>query len=327
MSTENNPQASGVVRTIGVVIMTYGSATTAEHVAEYMAHIYHRTPPEGIVKDFEERYRLVGRSPLIDITKQQAVLIERTLNSKSESAGVSTEDHYIVRAGMLHSKPFIAHAVRECRDAGAEQCIGVILSPQFSSFIMDGYRAALERAATECGFPREGIVVAPPWPTQENFIRSLAERVKTSLATLRNEYQKNIPVIFTTHSLPKRVVEKDPGYLDQLRSTIDAVVKYIGDPTLKWHAGYQSAGHTPEEWLKPDLTDILADIKREGAPAVLIAPIQFLTDHLEILYDLDIAARKQCEELGVAYHRIELPNTDPSFIKSIAQVVYGAFDV
>ena len=188
---------------------------------------------------------------------------------------------------------------------------------------MDGYRTALERAAAECGFPKEGIAVAAPWPTQENFIRSLGDRVETSLASLQDQYQKKIPVVFTTHSLPKRVVEKDPSYLDQLRSTIDAVVSYIGDPSPEWHAGYQSAGHTPEEWLKPDLTDILAELKKEGSPAVLIAPIQFLTDHLEILYDLDIAARKQCEDLGIAYHRIELPNTDPSFIKSIAEVVYN----
>lgn len=305
---ENNPAP----RIIGVVIMTYGSATTAEHVAEYMAHIYHGTPPEGIVKDFEERYRLVGRSPLIDITRRQAALIGKELG-----------DRYVVRAGMLHSEPFIARAIKECRDAGAERCVGVILSPQFSSFIMDGYRATLERAAEVCGFSKADIAIAKPWPTEENFIRSLAENIKTSLNSLGERYRKNIPVVFTTHSLPKRVVEKDPRYLEQLRATIHAVLQYLNDPSLEWYAGYQSAGHTPEEWLKPDLTDILADLKKKGSPAVLVAPIQFLTDHLEILYDLDIAARKQCEDLGIAYHRIELLNTSPSFIKSIAQVVYN----
>jgi ferrochelatase len=296
----------------GVVIMTYGSATTAEHVAEYMAHIYHGAPPEGIVKDFEERYRLVGRSPLIEITQHQAQRIEEELG-----------DDYVVRTGMLHSAPFIAQAVRECKEAGAERCVGVILSPQFSSFIMDGYRSVFERAAIECGFPKEDIAIAAPWPTEKNFIALLGERVKMSLAGLQAVQHKKIPVIFTTHSLPKRVVEKDPAYLEQLRSTIRAVTEYINDPSLEWYAGYQSAGHTPEEWLKPDMTDILADLRRKGESAVLIVPIQFLSDHLEVLFDLDIAARKQCEEFGIAYHRIELPNTDPAFVKSIARVVYN----
>ncbi|HUC31169.1 MAG TPA: ferrochelatase [Candidatus Paceibacterota bacterium] len=305
-------------RVIGVVVMTYGSATTVEHVAEYMAHIYHGAPPADVVKDFEERYRLMGPSPLIEITQQQAQLIEVELNHNAHPG-----DHYVVHTGMLHSEPFIERAVKECRDAGAERCIGVILSPQFSSFIMDGYRAAFERAARAYGIPEEGIIIADPWPTEPHFIRLLSDRVRASLQTLEDRYHKKIPVIFTTHSLPKRVVEKDPHYLDQLQSTIRAVLEHIGDPSLEWYAGYQSAGHTPEEWLKPDLTDILTDIKNKGAPAVLIVPIQFLADHLEILYDLDIAARKQCEDLDIAYHRIQLPNTDPLFIKSIADVVYN----
>lgn len=293
----------------GVVIMTYGSATTADHVAEYMAHIYHNAPPAGIVEDFAERYRLVGRSPLIDITREQARLIEKELND-GEYGGA----RYIVRAGMLHSEPFIERAAKECRAAGAARIIGVILSPQFSSFIMDGYRTALERAAEEAGFSKGMVAVAPPWPTEENFVRLLGERVKAS---------PGIPVVFTTHSLPKRVVDKDPRYLEQLRATTDAVVRYIDDPSLEWYAGYQSAGHTPEEWLKPDLTDILAELKMKGAKEVLVAPVQFLADHLEILYDLDIAARKQCEDVGIAYRRTELPNTDPLFVKAVARVVYN----
>lgn len=310
---ENDPAPT---RMTGVVLMTYGSATTSERVGEYMAHIYRGAPPEGIVEDFMERYRLVGKSPLVEITREQARLVEAALEGRGG-------ERYVVRAGMLHSQPYIAEAVEACRGAGAERCIGIILSPQFSSFIMDGYRSALEKAASADGFPKEGIAVAGPWPTEKHFIQLLGERVKTEEAALSKRYGRHIPVVFTTHSLPKRVVEKDPGYLEQLRSTIDAAAKYINDPSLEWRAAYQSAGHTPEEWLKPDLTDVLADLKKEKTPAVLIAPIQFLADHLEILYDLDIAARKQCEAAGIAYHRIELPNTDPLFIKCLARVVYN----
>ena len=192
-----------------------------------------------------------------------------------------------------------------------------------SRMCLDGYRSALERAAEAYGFIKKDVTLAAPWPTEPYFIQSLGEQIKASLQSLKDMYDEEIPVIFTTHSLPKRVVEKDPYYLKQLETTARAVLNYLNDPLLRWHAGYQSAGHTPEEWLKPDLTNIIADVKKEGSPAVLIAPIQFLTDHLEILYDLDIAARKQCEDIGIDYHRIKLPNTDPLFIKSIAQVVYN----
>ena len=164
------------------------------------------------------------------------------------------------------------------------------------------------------------VIVAEPWATEKHFIELLAIRTKNALEKIKRETGVNAPVIFTTHSLPKRVVEKDSSYLEQLQATISAVRHQLPSD-LEWYAGYQSAGHTPEEWLKPDLVDILAEVRKKGTPAVLIVPIQFLADHLEILYDLDIAARAQCEELGIGYNRIELPNIDPLFIASLETIV------
>ncbi len=281
---------------VGVVLMTYGSANTSGHVEEYFKHIYKNPSPE-IITDFKHRYDLVGGSPLVAITKKQAALLQKKLGIK-----------YVVRAGMRHSGPFIANAVEDCKKAGATELRGIILSPQFSSFIMAGYDKDFSEAAKANGF--EEFSVAKPWPKEKHFVALLAKRIKAKLAKLG----KNTPVIFTTHSLPKRVVDKDPSYLKQLDQTIQAVLKKL--PKIKWHQGYQSAGHTPEEWLKPDLVDILRDLqgKHEG---VLIVPIQFLSDHLEVLYDLDIAARKQCEEFGIHYNRIELPNTDDLFIRAL----------
>ncbi len=315
---------------IGVVLMTYGSATTAPRVREYMEHVYHGKASEEVIADFEERYRLVGHSPLVEITQQQAEFLEQRLNeedsAEKKDEKASMAEQYIVRSGMLHSNPFIEKAVQDCKNAGAERCIGIILSPQFSSFIMDGYRAAFARAAEQAGFSLEQIAVAEPWPTESHFISLLVDRIEDSLKLLEERYGTVIPVVFTTHSLPERVVAKDPQYLDQLKATTDAVLARLRtqpgntNRELMWFSGYQSAGHTPEEWLKPDLTDILAILKERGLKAVLIAPIQFLADHLEILYDLDIAAGKQCEDFGIAYHRIELPNTNPRFIESLSAI-------
>lgn len=298
---------------IGIVLMTYGSATTAPNVAAYMEHIYKGKASPELIKDFENRYRLVGRSPLIDITRKQAELLEKRLN-KNKSA----PERYFVRAGMLHSDPFIEEVVGELAALGVPQIKGIILSPQFSSFIMEGYHTALINAAKKHGFKYGAVSVAKAWPTEPHFVQLLAGRVRSSLAKLEEQYKRKIPVLFTTHSLPQRVVDKDPNYLKELSATIEAVVKELNDPAIVWKACYQSAGHTPEEWLKPDLADVLSDIHKEKIPAVLIAPIQFLADHLEILYDLDIAAKEQCAERHIAYHRIELPNTDPLFIEALA---------
>jgi ferrochelatase len=287
---------------VGVILMTYGSATTAEHVRDYFERIYPGKVLPELIADFENRYRVTGGSPLIRITQEQAALLEKELG-----AG------YVVHAGMRHSTPFINEAVAECKASGAETLVGIILSPQFSSFIMEGYRKAFLAAAQQNGI--EDAVVAEQWQTEEHFIELLGRRVRDKLAVLGNQ----TPIVFTTHSLPQRVVEKDPSYLNQLQQTIDAVRTKL-DPKIEWYQGYQSAGHTPEEWLKPDLTDILSDLEKKGHSSVLIVPIQFLADHLEILYDLDIAAKEQCDDAGINYNRIELPNTDPLFIKVLAVV-------
>ncbi len=283
--------------------MTYGSANTSEHVEAYFKHIYTNPSPE-IIADFKHRYDLVGGSPLVRITKRQAALLQKKLGTK-----------YVVRAGMRHSEPFIADAIAGLKKAGAEELRGIILSPQFSSHIMEGYKKDFAVAAAKEGFKRAEI--SPPWPAEKDFIALLARRVRAKLKKLG----ANTPVIFTTHSLPKRVVEADPSYLRQLDTTIRAVRAKL--PKIKWHQGYQSAGHTPEEWLKPDLTDILRIIKEQGGDRVLIVPIQFLADHLEILYDLDVAAREQCADAGIEYHRIDLPNTDALFISALAALARG----
>ena len=289
--------------------MTYGSATTAKNVDPYLNRIYKGNASKELVQDFENRYRRVGHSPLVEITKKQAVLLERGLGKG-----------YIVRAGMRYSEPFIKDAVIDCQNAGAAKILGIILSPQLSSFIMEGYRIALIEAATQSDYSSDDILIAKEWYTEESFIELLSNRTCSILENLRNQYDTNIPVIFTTHSLPKRVVEKDPEYIRQIEATIKAIVTKMDDQLLEWHAGYQSAGHSPEEWLKPDLRDILTQLADKKTKAVLIVPIQFLTDHLEILYDLDIATKEQCEKFSIDYNRIEMPNTDPLFISALETV-------
>jgi ferrochelatase len=216
---------------------------------------------------------------------------------------------------MLHSEPTIDQAVARLAVAGAARLVGIVLSPQWSPVIMGGYRRALDAAAWRLG-PDAEVVLAGPWHRAPAFLDALAEKVIQASDRL----DPDVPVLFTAHSLPKAVVDRDPGYLDQIAETIDAVVARTGLDRGRWQFAYQSAGHSPEEWLKPDLKDLLPGLRDDGHKAVLVVPVQFLADHLEILYDIDVAAREEAEEAGLAFNRIELMNTSPAFIRALADV-------
>lgn len=305
MSTRRN----NTQKKVGVVLMTYGSATKAENVELYFQHIYPNNTNHALIKDFQERYRLVGGSPLVETTLTQAKLLEESLG-----------ESFVVRAGMRHSEPFISKAITDCKEAGADKLVGIILAPQFSAHIMDGYREDFTIIAQVTGFSKKNTVLVGPWPDEAHFVQLLATRLLEAVKLLEAKHEACIPVVFTTHSLPKKVLEHDKNYLTQLQTTTNAILQLIKKP-IQHYSAFQSAGHTPEEWLKPDLTDILRELKKEGASAVLIVPIQFLSDHLEVLYDLDIAARAQCEELDIEYNRIALPNTDARFIACLHSLV------
>ena len=301
----------------GVLLMTYGSATTSANVDDFIEHVYPKQPAPELIAEFKRRFDIVHSSPLIAITIEQGKALQKLLE---ERHGKNT---FVVRAGMLHSAPFIADSVAELRSLGAASITGIILSPQFSDFIMSGYKRYLLEAAADNGYTAADVRIVGPWPDEPRYVQFISQNLVKKRKVLSEKYGAAVPVIFTTHSLPERVVAKDPNYLKQLEITMHAVVAKSKLPDGSWTYAYQSAGHSPEPWLKPDLVDILAEYKTRKKPAVLIVPLQFLADHLEVLYDLDTAAREQCTASGIAYNRIELPNTAPLFIQSLANLAAG----
>jgi ferrochelatase len=309
--TSRDQATPGEAVPVGVLLMTYGSAVTSADVPAYLRSVYRGGDPDpALVKEFQRRYDLVGRSPLIDITRAQADALQRLLDS---TAGPGA---YRVEIGMLHSAPKIEEGITKLATEGVRRLIAIVLAPQYSPIIMGGYGRAVDDAAKLLG---EGatVTVAGPWHALPGWLDTLTELTVEARARLAPE----TPVLFTAHSLPKAVVDRDQGYIDQLRQTIDGVVERAGIPSGQWRFAYQSAGHTPEEWLKPDLKDLLPGIKAGGHDGVLVVPVQFLADHLEILYDIDVAARDEAAEAGLDFHRIELPNTRPAFIRALAEVV------
>ena len=301
---------------VGVILMTYGSPATLDDIPVYLKNVYggREAPPETIT-EFRRRYALIGGSPLLRITREQAAALQDELNRES-SDGTT----YHVTAGMRFAPPFVKDVTPEAA-AGADMLIGIIMSPQYSPIIMRGYLTALHDAVNELHHPELQLKIAGDWHMQPYFLQALAERVQQALDRLPPEVRDRVPVLLTAHSMPKRVIENEPDYINHLKETAAAIAQRVGLADDRWMFCYQSAGHTPEEWLKPDFADVMPELQRDGYTHVLIAPVQFLADHLEILYDIEVGAREQAEEHGIQFARIESLNTSPLFIKALAAVV------
>src|SRR6266487_3980502 len=301
---------------IGVMLMTYGSPATLDDIPTYLKNVRGgRQADEELVIEFRRRYALIGGSPLLRITREQAAVLQEELNRQHPGGPV-----FHVVAGMRFAPPFIADLVPEVA-VSAQQLIGVIMSPQYSPIIMSGYTRTLEDAVGELHRDNLELKIAGDWHLQPYFLQALAERVQQALERFPEDVRARVPVLLTAHSMPRRVIDKEPDYINSLKETAARVAELVGLPKERWMFCYQSAGHTPEEWLKPDFADIMPKLRAAGHTHVLIAPVQFLADHLEILYDIEIGARQQAEEHGIQFARTESLNTSPLFIKALAEVV------
>ena len=301
---------------VGVVLMTYGSPSAPDEVPAYLASVRGGRPaPEELVVEFQRRYRLIGGSPLLQITLDQASALEALLNGETGDA-----DRFHVTVGMRNAPPWIPDAFRHLASRRVDRVIAVILSPQYSPIIMGGYHEAVEEARSVLG-AATGIKVAGAWHLLPSFLDALATRVQQARQRLPPSEREEAAVVFTAHSMPKRVVEREPAYIDQLKKTAREVAERAGIERDRWQFAYQSAGHTPGEWLRPDVRELFPGLRAEGHRSVIVAPVQFLADHLEVLYDIDVAAAGEAWEAGIELTRIEMFNLMPEFITALADVV------
>jgi ferrochelatase len=288
--------------TTGVILMTYGAPSGDDDVAAYLGRVRGHPPSDDLVQEMRRRYRLIGGSPLIDITRAQGAELARVLGGD-----------YRVRVGMRFSEPGIGEEVRALvSDDGAERIVAIPMSPQWSDRLMAGYEQAVSDSSAV------PLAIARSWWRTPSFVAATAGAIGESLSKLA---AASPAIVLTAHSLPRRVFEAEPGYVEELRETARAVAEAAG--LERWSFAYQSAGHTAEDWLRPDLTDLFPSLAAQGATDVLVAPVQFLADHLEVLYDLDIAAAAQARDAQLRYHRIPMPNTRPDFIEALATIVRG----
>ena len=294
----------------GVLLMTYGSPASLERedIRAYLARVRGgREPDSELVDEFTRRYQVIGGSPLIEITRAQAAALDETLG-------------WPVEVGMRFSAPSIADGLRALAARGVREVVAIVLSPQFSPLLMGGYARAIEEARSELGDRAPQVEVAGAWHDEPAFVAALAARVAEALAALPPDDQKTAAVLMTAHSLPKRVADQEPGYLAQLSDTANAVAARAGIEDGRWRFCWQSAGHEPGEWMKPDFADLMPELAAAGRRSVVVAPVQFLADHLEILHDVDTGAREQAERNGISFQRIKSLNAHPDLVEALAAV-------
>jgi len=290
--------------------MTYGSPASLDDVPRYLTAIRAgREPSSDLVAEFTRRYRVIGGSPLVEITMSQ---------TRALADGIDGD--FTVQVGMRFSEPSIASALDDLAALGVRRVVGIIMSPQYSPLLMGGYDRDVAAARASLGSRAPDVDIAGPWHREPAFLDALTDRIREGLEQFALDERASVPVLLTAHSLPRRVAEQEPDYLAQLLETAEAVAGLAGLEPDRWTFCWQSAGHEPGEWMKPDFADLMPTLRDAGHRSVLVAPIQFLADHLEILYDLDIGARQQAEAAGLRFARIESLNASSRFIDALAAV-------
>jgi ferrochelatase len=284
-----------------VVLMAYGSPERLEDVPAYYADIRGGRPISAEnLEDLVSRYRRLGierSNPLNAITEETRAGLEAALGLP-------------VFTGMKHWQPRIAEAAARALEGGAETIVGLVLAPHYSRLSIAGYREQLEHALAG----RADLLFVESWHDDAGFVAFLADRLRGTHAH----------VVFTAHSLPARILADGDPYRDQLLETARLVAEAAG--VDDWSFSFQSESPTGEPWLGPDILDHLEDLHGQGVDDVLVCPVGFVSDHLEIRWDIDMEAQEKARELGIRLDRIEMPNADPRFLEVLAAIVRRALE-
>ncbi|MBX5436501.1 MAG: ferrochelatase [Alicyclobacillaceae bacterium] len=298
---------------VGVLVMAYGTPRSLDEVEAYYTHIRRGRPPSPEqLADLIRRYEAIGGvSPLREITMAQAQGLQDSLNRTGGPL-------YRVYVGFKHAAPFIEEAVEQMVADGVTEAVTLVLAPHFARMSVGSYQQAAEQAARRLGSPRLWHV--NQWHLQPRFLQALANRVRQVWTA--EPADAPAALVFTAHSLPARIVAEGDPYPTQLSETGLAVAQLAGisEPRFAW----QSQGRTAETWLGPDILDVIRELAAEGVRRVVVCPAGFVSDHLEILYDLDIDAKRVAEDVGVTFLRTPSLNTDPEFLRALAETVEEA---
>lgn len=312
---------TGPARPTGVLLMAHGTPAAPEEIEPFYTAIRRgRPPPPELLAELTARYQAIGgTSPLTERTAAQVAAVAASLDASSPG-------RYTVRYGAKFAAPSIETGMAELVDAGVDRVVGVVLTPHEAA---SGSGEYLRRAATAAAAARPAPTFVPVrhWHRAPGLAPLLADRTAAALDTVPADRRADTAVFFTAHSLPVRALSPTDPYPVQVAESaadVAALLDLESVPGVRWGVAWQSAGRTPDPWLGPALLEEIRRVAEDGATAVVVCPVGFVSDHLEILYDLDLEAASLAAEVGLAFVRSRSLNDDPRFVAVLADVVRAA---
>ncbi len=304
---------SGSQKPIAVLLMAMGGPDSLENVEPFLRDVRggRPTPPE-LVEEIRERYRATGgKSPALGITKAVAHQLERKLNGQGD-------ERYRVYVGLRHWHPFIKETWEALLEDRPERVIGLCMAPQYSSLSIGAYQKKVEeaRAARPSDCP---VSYVTSWHRHPKLITAIVGNIQQALLKFPADVRANVPILFTAHSLPERILGMRDPYPDEVQGTVEAVTAQLGHVTTRF--AYQSQGRSGEKWLGPTVESMLDALHQDGHRQVLVAPIGFLCDHVETLYDIDIELKQFATRQGMRLERIAMLNAAPGLVETLAAVL------
>jgi len=296
---------------IGVLVMAYGGPASLDEIPGYLADIRHGRPtPRAVVDEITENYRAIGgRSPLLEVSRRQ-------VDALAEELG----DDFRCYLGMRHWSPWIEEVVGEMVSDGIERAVSLVLAPHFSALSVARYQQKVADGL-ELYHGRIDVEHVPSYHDASGLVEAFAARVEDGLSRWPEADRGRVQVVFSAHSLPERVLASGDPYGEQCLETARLVAARAGLDDDSWSWAYQSAGRTPEPWAGPDLGEHLEELAAQGVRDVVSVPVGFVSDHVEILFDIDHKAAAVAAGLGMRLERPPSLNDDPLFIATLAEVV------
>lgn len=293
---------------IGVLVMAYGGPNNLDEVEPYLLDVRgYRPTSKEIVHEVRERYREIGgRSPILEQTWEQAKALEAALNANGQQ--------FRAFVGMRHWHPYIKDTLDNMHTQGIQRTVGLVMAPHYSKMSIEAYFKKIEEA-------QSSVAVAPikDWYLLPGYIDALASRVRAALERFPADVRAQVPVIFSAHSLPERILEWNDPYPEQLRATVDAVMQKLGNQPHDF--AFQSAAISDEPWLGPDVSVLIERYAAQGQKNIISCPIGFVCEHVEVLYDIDIVYQRLARSLGVRLERIEMVHTAPQMMAGLAELI------
>ncbi len=299
---------------MGLLVMAYGTPYKEEDIERYYTHIRRgRKPSEEQLTDLTDRYKAIGGiSPLAKITEDQAKGLAAHLNE------VQDEIDFKLYIGLKHIEPFVEDAVQDMHNDGIEEAVSIVLAPHFSTFSIKSYNGRAKQEAEKIGGPV--IHSVESWYDEPKFISYWSKRIKAIFDGMSHQEREKAVLIVSAHSLPEKIIANGDPYPEQLKETADLIVEESGVKNVA--IGWQSEGNTPDPWIGPDVQDLTRDLyEKQGYTSFVYAPVGFVADHLEVLFDNDYECKVVTDEIGANYYRPEMPNAQDEFIDAISTVV------